>query len=109
MNNDRLLSLLGMCRKAGRLQCGHDSAVGSVKSKNAELCLLSSDSSERLRKEMDREISYSGKAIPVAVLKSDMSEIGKATGLKSAVLTVSDEGFAKAMLKILETDEEVSE
>lgn len=108
-DNPKLLSLLGMCRKAGRLSCGHDSAIGSVRSNIAKLCLLSSDSSERLRKEIERETGYDGKNVPTAVLFSTMEEIGSATGLKSAVVTINDEGFAKAMLKLLNTTGEVNQ
>lgn len=108
MNNQKLLSLLGMCRKAGKLSCGHDGAVGAIRSKSAKLCLLSSDSSERLRNEINHETSYEGCRIPIRILEFDMMEVGAATGLKSAVLSVNDEGFAKAMLKLLETEEEVN-
>lgn len=107
-DNPKLLSLLGMCRRAGKLSCGHDSAIGSVRSNNARLCLLSSDSSERLRKEIKRETEFDGRSIPLAVLFSTMEEIGFATGLKSAVITVNDEGFAKAMLRLLNTTGEVN-
>ena len=100
-DNPKLLSLLGMCRRAGRLSCGHDAAIGSVRSKSAKLCLLSSDSSQRLRKEIEREASFEGRDIPVKLMLSTMEEIGKATGLKSAVVSVNDEGFAKTMLGLL--------
>ena len=100
-DNPKLLSLLGMCRRAGRLSCGHDAAIGSVRSKSAKLCLLSSDSSQRLRKEIEREASFEGRDIPVKLMLSTMEEIGKATGLKSAVVSVIDEGFAKTMLGLL--------
>ena len=100
-DNPKLLSLLGMCRRAGRLSCGHDAAIGSVRSKSAKLCLLSSDSSQRLRKEIEREASFEGRDIPVKLMLSTMEEIGKATGLKSAVVSVNDEGFAKIMLGLL--------
>ncbi len=107
-DNPKLLSLLGMCRRAGRLSCGHDAAVGSVRSKSAKLCLLSSDASERLRKEIEREASFEGRDIPVRSLASTMDEIGKATGLKSAVVTVNDEGFAKTMLSLLDIQKEAN-
>ena len=100
-DNPKLLSLLGMCRRAGRLSCGHDAAIGSVRSKSAKLCLLSSDSSQRLRKEIEREASFEGRDIPVKLMLSTMEEIGTATGLKSAVVSVNDEGFAKTMLGLL--------
>lgn len=101
-DNPKLLSLLGMSRRAGKISCGHDAAVGSLKSKSAKLCLLSSDASQRLKKEIEREASFDGRDIPVRALFSTMEEIGKATGLKSAVVTVNDEGFAKAMLELTE-------
>lgn len=107
-DNPKLLSLLGMCRRASRLSCGHDAAVGSLRSKSARLCLLSSDASERLRKEIEREANFEGREIPVRELLSDMNEIGRATGLKSAVVTVNDEGFAKSMLGLLNTEGEVN-
>ena len=106
--DDKLLSLLGMCRKANKLSCGHDGAVGAVRSGKAKLCLLSNDSSDRLRKEAEREIGFTKERIPVAVTHYSMAEIGNATGLKSAVVTVNDEGFAKAMLSLLETETEVN-
>ena len=107
-DNPKLLSLLGMCRRAGRLSCGHDAAVGSVRSKSAKLCLLSSDASERLRKEIEREASFEGRDIPVRSMASTMDEIGKAAGLKSAVVTVNDEGFAKTMLSLLDIQKEAN-
>ncbi len=107
-DNPKLLSLLGMCRRAKRLSCGHDASIGSIRSNNARLCLLSSDSSQRLRKEIEREAAFEGKNIPVRMLNSTIEEIGYATGLKSAVLTVNDEGFAKTMLGLLNTSEEVN-
>ena len=108
-DNPKFLSLLGMSRKAGKLSCGHDGAIGSIRSKSACLCLLSSDSSSRLRLETEREANFEGRNIPVVVLHSSMEDIRRATGLKSAVLTVNDEGFAKSMLGLLNTTGEVTE
>ena len=108
-DNPKLLSLLGMCRRAGKLSCGHDGAIGSVRGKSAKLCLLSSDSSERLRKEIEREANFEDRNIPVIILFSTMEDIRRATGLKSAVLSVNDEGFAKTMLGLLNTTGEVTQ
>ncbi|MBR0113338.1 MAG: ribosomal L7Ae/L30e/S12e/Gadd45 family protein [Clostridia bacterium] len=106
MDERKFLSLLGMCRKAGKLSCGHDSSVESIRNKKAMLCVFSSDSSDRLRKEIERECEFAKS--PARLLKSDfdMDEIGRASGLRSAVLTVNDSGFAQAMLKALEIRED---
>lgn len=108
MDNPKLLSLLGMARRAGKLCCGHDGAVGAIRKKSAKLCILSSDSSDRLRKEISREAAYEGRDIPVVTMEADMQLLGHATGLKSAVITVNDEGFANAMLKLVNTEKEVN-
>lgn len=108
-DNPKFLSLLGMCRKAGKLSCGHDGAIGSIRSKSARLCLLSSDSSQRLRLEAEREANFDGRNIPIVILHSTMEDIRCATGLRSAVLSVNDEGFAKSMLGLLKTSGEVTE
>ena len=47
MAQDKFLSLLGMCRRAGRLQWGHDACIGSATRGKAALCLLAADASER--------------------------------------------------------------
>lgn len=109
MDESKILSLLGMARKANKLACGHDGVVGAIRSKKAKLCLLSSDASERLRNETEREIGFIKQNIPIEKLKSDMYEIGRATGLKSAVLAVIDEGFANALQKLLTAEQEGNE
>ncbi len=109
MNNQKFLSLLGMCRRAGKLACGHDSTIEAVRSRRAKLCLLSCDSSERLRKEIGRECSFENIDVPIRLLPFTMMEIGSATALKSAVLSVNDEGFAKTLLSHMDDQKEVHE
>ncbi|MBQ6264433.1 MAG: ribosomal L7Ae/L30e/S12e/Gadd45 family protein [Clostridia bacterium] len=99
-DNSALLSLLGLCKKANKLSCGHDAAVESIHSGQAEICLMSSDSSQRLRDEIKREISMSKREIQFCVTDSTMDEIGHAVRLRSAVITVNDSGFAKSVSKL---------
>ena len=101
MDDDKFFSLLGLCRRAGRLSLGHDASIGSIRNKTAKLCILSSDSSERLYSEILHEINHLNQDLPVIRLKQNMNEIGYAVGLKSAVLTVNDEGFAKKLISFI--------
>ena len=101
-DNPALLSLLGLCKKANKLSCGHDAAVDAIRSGDAEICLLSSDSSQRLRDEIEREISMSKHEIPFSITESTMDEIGHAIRLRSAVITVNDSGFAKSVSKLIQ-------
>lgn len=97
--NDKFLSLLGMARKSGKLCPGHDAAVSSVVKNQAKLCIVSQEGSERLRKEMKHCCSYDGKNIPLIIVSYTVTELSQAIGTKAAVLTVTDEGFGKALEK----------
>ncbi len=102
--NDKFLSLLGMARRSGKLSLGHDAAIGSIVRNKAFLCVLSSNSSERLQKEMSHACNFEGKNIPVLISKYDTSELSKAIGSKAAVITVDDEGFGKALRERYQND-----
>ena len=97
MENDKALSMLGICRRAGKLSCGHD----AIKHGHAMLCLLSSDASERLCEEFERACSSEGRSVPLIKTGYTMQEIGHATSLRSAVLTVDDRGLASRIQTIL--------
>ena len=94
MENDKALSMLGICRRAGKLSCGHDAAHTAIKHGHSMLCLLSSDASERLCEEFERACGSEGRSVPIIKTGYTMQEIGHATSLRSAVLTVDDRGFA---------------
>ena len=106
MDENRLRSLLGLCRKAKCARFGHDAAIASIRFGKAQLCLLSADASERLETEFVRAAETFAKETPIAVIRlpMGMKEIGAATGLVSAVLTIDESGFAANIRKLLETN-----
>ncbi len=95
--NDKFLNLLGMARRGGKLSLGHDAAISSIVKNKAQLCIISSEGSERLKKEMLHACSFEGKNIPVLITKYETLTLSKAIGSKAAVITVDDEGFGKAL------------
>ncbi len=94
--NDSALSLLGLCRKAGKLSLGHDACKASLNAGTASLCVICSDASERLKD----EISSLSKKVEVKIydVSYSMLDIKKATSFKAAVFTVDDEGFARTLI-----------
>ena len=95
MTQDRFLSLLGICRAAGRLGWGHDACMASVTQGRAKICLLSADASDRLRREFH---SAAQDRVPVLDTHYTMQDFSAATGgLHAGVLTTEDEGFAKKL------------
>lgn len=98
--NDRLLSLLGIARRAGRLSVGHDASVEAIVKNKAELCVLCADASERLKKEMRHACTYKGKNVACLILDCDILTLSKAIGTKAAVLSVNDKGFAEKIASL---------
>lgn len=100
MPQNRFLSLLGLCRRAGRLGWGHDACMGSVMHGKAKICLLASDASDRLKREFHRAATYDGRTLDVIELPYTMQQIKDATGFRAGVLTTEDEGFAKRLAEL---------
>ncbi|MCM1364009.1 MAG: ribosomal L7Ae/L30e/S12e/Gadd45 family protein [Faecalibacterium sp.] len=97
--NDRTLSLLGIARRAGKLSLGHDAAIEAIVKNKAKLCIVCSDGSQRLKNEMSHACEYDKKNIMFVEAEFTIQQISNAVGSKAAVLTVNDEGFAKAITK----------
>lgn len=95
--NDKFLSLLGMARRGGKLSLGHDAVISAIVKSKAKLCIISAEGSDRLKKEMTHACSFQGKNIPVLITKYETAELSQAIGSKAAVMTVDDDGFAKAL------------
>jgi ribosomal protein L7Ae-like RNA K-turn-binding protein len=90
-----------MCRRAGRLQWGHDACIGSATRGKAALCLLAADASERLRREVRRAAAD---GTPVLDVVYTMQQFEAAVGLHAGVLSTEDAGFAKELLRLYRND-----
>ena len=101
MAQDKFLSLLGMCRRAGRLQWGHDTCVESARHGRAALCLLAADASERTGRDI-RTAAADGTTVLDTVYTRQQFEA--AVGLHAGVLSTEDAGFAKELLRLYRND-----
>lgn len=102
---NKIDGLLGLARRAGKISLGHDAAEESLKSGKAYLCLLASDASERLLEEMKRTVQMFSQHTTVLQTAYNKIELSQSVGAKPvAVLTVNDEGFAKAIEKQIGRD-----
>lgn len=98
--DDRLLSLLGLCKRAGRLVWGHETCVKAAESGRARVFLLASDASQRTKKDILRAAQE--KDITIELLETDytMEQLQTATGCYAGILTTYDEGFAKKIAEL---------
>jgi len=92
---NKLLSLLGICRKAGKLVHGFDAVSESVKQGTAKLVLVSCDISPKTKKEIEFISSKTNTKVITAPVT--MSGIEQKTGKRAGVLAILDDGLAKAV------------
>lgn len=93
----RLIGLLGMSRRAGRLAIGFDAALTAVKDGKSSLLLLAADASPKTVKEC--RFCLNGANGAAATLPLDKAALAAAIGAHKpvAVCAVCDEGFAETI------------
>ena len=100
--NDKLLSLLGIARRAGRLSLGFDAAADAMQSGKSKLLILAEDLSERTLRNITDTARHTDTR--TVVLNISMEQLGRSVGKTVGIISVNDEGFAKK-LKTLCTEQ----
>lgn len=102
MEKNKVLSMLGLARRAGRLSMGHDAALSVVIENKAMLLLFASDTSERLRLEFKTAMEKRKIVLPVFYTDITIDEIHFSCGYKAGVIAVNDKNFSKKIISLLE-------
>jgi ribosomal protein L7Ae-like RNA K-turn-binding protein len=92
---DRLLGVLGICQKAGKLIFGFDAVREAAGLGQLSLILLSGDISPKSAKEM----AYTAEKqnINICVMPVMMDEIAFRLGKRSGIIGITDKGLAGAV------------
>ncbi len=92
---NKFLSFLGICRKAGKMSIGYKNTAERVKENRVSLILIASDLSEKTEK----ELCFITKGRDIEVLRTiySMETLSAAIGIKTGVIAIEDEGFSKAL------------
>ena len=94
----KFLSLLGLCKRAGKLAAGEVAAEQAVRGKNAYLLILSEDASKNTKKKFRNSAAYY--ELPLAEIGTK-EELGRAIGADMrSVIAVTEEGFAKKLKQL---------
>ena len=97
---DRVLSLLGLAKKAGKVVSGEFSVEQAVKTGKARLVIVAEDCSDNTKKMFKNKCEFYH--VPCYVYGT-MNSIGRAIGNQfRASVAVTDEGFKGAVLKLLD-------
>lgn len=97
--NDRLLSFLGLCKRAGYLISGADTVIKSMREHKALLALTANDFSDNSLKNV-RKTAEEYK-VPLKTLGYTKDELSFALGKHCGVISVTDKGFADKILVML--------
>ena len=99
--NNKLLSLLGLMRRAGKLSLGFDAAAESAETGVSCLILTTADISPKTLKELNYKINNKTDVIAIRCNQDDMQHaIGKAV----KIISINDKGFAQKARLLMETD-----
>lgn len=98
-NSEKILNLLTMCRRAGRMTLGFDPTFEALEDKKLHVICFSSDLSPKTRKEADFLLK-NRRDITILELPFSMEELHISLGKRSGILGICDEGFKKALIKL---------
>lgn len=99
MEMDKLLSMIGLCKKAGRLLEGYEVVVTSVQEGIVPLVLTTEDLSQRsLRKLQNAMQATQAKHLKTPLT---MEQVKQRIGRQVGILGIADQGFATAIEDIL--------
>ena len=101
--NDRLLSFLGLCRRAGKLVIGNDPLREAIETGKALLVLVASDISENTLKKVNAAVSAGN--VPCYRVNRTKDEISFSLGKTCACLAVIDKGFADKLKELIEAEQ----
>lgn len=100
----KILTLLGFAAKSGNLSYGFSAAKEALNRKKAKLILISSDISEKSKKEIIFTANQSNISF-LTLDDTDIFELSNAVGHKCGIISVNENGFAKAIKEEILNDQ----
>ena len=96
----RLLSMIALARKAGKLITGEEGCEKAIRHGVAHLVFIAADASTNTQKKFNNKATFYGAQVCDVFTKD---EISRHTGLHNrATFVVTDESFSNKMIEIIE-------
>ncbi len=102
--NDRILSLLGLCRRAGKVTVGNDAVREAVAKGKSKLVIAADDISENTKKEVSRVCALNN--TDFLKISRSKESLSNALGRFCAVISVNDSGFANKLSELISEETE---
>ena len=102
MNSQKVINLLTICRKAGKMVTGFDVSLNALKDGCSKCILIASNTSPKTIKELKFQIEKN-KISNVKILNMSMTieEVDCYIGVYAGIIAICDSGFAKSFEKLL--------
>ena len=98
MINKKILGLIGLSAKAGKISFGSDSVEDQIKKKKVKLVIMAEDSSERTK---DKFKKLTEKYNIPCIIIGEIEELSKAIGKSNkAIIGIKDLNLSKEIQKI---------
>lgn len=103
MNSQKIINLLTICKKAGKLVTGFDISLDAVKNGTSKCILIASNTSAKTIKEVHYRIKKEGLESSVKVLNIPLTieDIAWYINNNAGVIAICDDGFSKSFEKLL--------
>lgn len=97
-NEEKILNMIGLCKRAGKLITGESAVLESIRGKNSQLVIIAGDASlKTMKKFTDKCKSFERNFI----IFSDRFCLGRYTNRQYTVtISVNDKNFAKRILDL---------
>lgn len=98
MNEAKILQLLGLVQRAGRLVSGEELVIEAVRSEKCKLVILAEDGSDNTKKKVQDKCNYYNVKL---IQFADRYKLGSAIGKETrVVIGIIDQGFAKKIQEL---------
>jgi len=98
MDKEKILNLLGLAMRAGKLVTGEELTIGDIRSNKAKFVLVAADASENTRKKIKDKCSYYKVPCDESFFQAELSH---AIGKTRMVIGINDQGFAKKFKELI--------
>lgn len=100
INKTKVLGLLGLATKAGKISFGIEACKDMVIKKKAKLIIIAEDAADRTKKQMKELCIIAGiRYLEFGTIKIISQSIGK---VNKAVIAIREESFSKAIIKVID-------
>ncbi|MCD8025814.1 MAG: ribosomal L7Ae/L30e/S12e/Gadd45 family protein [Clostridiales bacterium] len=100
--NDRILSLLGICRRAGKLVIGADPSADSIIKRKSRLIIFAKDFSKNSCKPVLSAAHQAG--VKVLEINRSKEQLSLALGKLCGVLSIEDKGFSDKLTELINSE-----